>query len=142
MTRARVILSFPPEVVETPLTYRLITEYGFKVNILRASVIAGKAGRLLIEIEAPDEKFELGLRFIEEHGIAIRPLAKGISVNLEECTSCGSCTSVCSPGSLALNPTDFRLEFNPETCVACELCVPACPMKLIRVSFEDMNDMH
>lgn len=139
MTRARVILSFPPEVVETPLTYRLITEYGFKVNILRASVIAGKAGRLLIEVEAPDDKFELGLKFIEDHGISIRPLAKGINVDLNECTSCGSCTSVCSSGALTLNPEDFRLEFDPESCVACELCVPACPMRLIQVFFEDMQ---
>ena len=46
----KVILTFPVDATDRPLTYDLIRIYNVKVNILKAEIQPGKTGSLLIEI--------------------------------------------------------------------------------------------
>jgi len=133
--KERLILNFPPECSEKPITYHLIKDYNFKVNILKAEITPGKEGRLLIEIEAEQEDLEQGLRFLKDEGISIYSLSREVIIKKDECIHCGLCTAVCFPGALEVDRNSWKLIFNPEKCIACELCIQACPLRLINVCF-------
>lgn len=131
----RYILSFPPSSSDKPITYRLIRDYDFMVNILRAEITAGKEGRLLIEIEANEDELEKGLDFLKNEGVSIYQLGNEIEINEEECMHCGICTSVCFSGALSMNRKEWKLKFDSDKCVACGLCTEACPLDLISLHF-------
>jgi len=133
--KGRFILHFPPESSVKPITYSLIKDYNFIINILRAEITAGREGRLLVDIEAEEVDFNNGMEFINNEGILLLPLSNKISLNSKECVHCGACTSVCFSGALEMDRNTWELMFIPEKCVACELCIKACPLRLITIGF-------
>ena len=52
MKHTKLAFIFPENTVEEPITYNLITDYGVRVNILRASIDPGKQGRMVVELSA------------------------------------------------------------------------------------------
>ena len=54
-----------------------------------------------------------------------------ISVNVDGCTLCLSCVSVCPTGALRDDPERPVLKFVEDACVQCGLCASACPEKVI-----------
>jgi ferredoxin len=54
-----------------------------------------------------------------------------ISVNLDGCTLCLSCVSVCPTGALLDDPERPALKFVEDACVQCGLCMSTCPEKVI-----------
>ncbi|OKO84395.1 4Fe-4S binding protein [Bradyrhizobium sp. AS23.2] len=54
-----------------------------------------------------------------------------ISVNVDGCTLCLSCVSVCPTGALRDDPERPVLKFVEDACVQCGLCQSACPEKVI-----------
>lgn len=54
-----------------------------------------------------------------------------ISVNVEGCTLCLSCVSVCPTGALRDDPERPVLKFVEDACVQCGLCQSTCPEKVI-----------
>lgn len=133
--KERFILNFPPKSSEKPITYYLIKDFDFKVNILRAEITAGKEGRLLIEVEAGEEDLKRGLDYLKNETVQIYPLSREINIDTDECVHCGLCTAVCISGALEMDRKSWELEFNPDKCVACELCINACPLRLIHLHF-------
>lgn len=133
--KQRLVLNFPAEAVEEPITYNLIKAYDVVINILNADVSHGKEGRLLIEMSGPKSKMDEALVYLESKRIIITPVVKSIHFNQDFCIHCGACSSVCYPGALNMNPTTRKLEFDPEHCIACELCIKACPLLLFDVNF-------
>lgn len=133
--KGRFILNFPQESSDKPITYFLIKNYNFKINILKAEFTAGKEGHLLIEVEAEKKDFDKGMEFINKEGITIFPLSRKINLNSEECVHCGACTAVCFSGALEMDRNSWELLFNPDKCIVCELCIDACPLKLIKIDF-------
>lgn len=133
--KRRIILTFPPLVIEKPVTYHLVKDYNFKVNILRAKIVSGEEGRLLFEVQADEDDLERGLEFLRSEGVEVTPLSKEIRWNKEACTHCGACTAVCGSGALSLDMDTWHLSFDVDRCVACELCVNACPFGLLSVHF-------
>ncbi len=49
-TKRRMVLRFPADSVNEPITYTLIKEYDVIINILNADITHGKEGNLLIEM--------------------------------------------------------------------------------------------
>jgi ferredoxin len=135
MPKKRFILLFPPDSIEKPLTYHLVKNYDLKVNILRATITPGKAGELLLEVEADAEAIEKGLEYLRQHRVHVKPIVKKIQWLAEDCIHCGACTAVCASGALRISQQTWELEFDPEHCIACELCLKACPLRLMSVSF-------
>lgn len=93
--RCRFTIKFPPESSKIPLTYHLIKDYDFMVNILRATISGEQEGRLLMEVEAEPDKLEQGLAFLKSHNVTIIPLNQQITVDQDRCIHCGACTAVC-----------------------------------------------
>jgi ferredoxin len=133
--KKRMILSFPVNKIDEPLTYRLIKDYDVIINILNADITPGRQGKLLIEMQAPREKIDKAVSYIEHLNIDCSPVQKSICLNQENCVHCGSCSAVCFSDALSMDKITRELIFRPEKCIACELCIQACPLQLFDLSF-------
>jgi ferredoxin len=134
MTR-RYVLTFPPEIVDEPVTYTLIKNYDLKINILKAEINPGKEGNLLIEFESEKENLNRGLKYLQGKNITCLPIAAKIMFNQTHCIHCGGCTAVCFSEALIMDKISWELIFDPEKCVACGLCIKACPLGLFQLDF-------
>lgn len=136
MAKKKVVLTFPPELSESPLTYHLVKDFDLAINILKAKITPGEEGKLVVELSnGAEEKIQAGIDFLKEKGVFVEPVSKEIVFNEAECINCGSCTAVCHPKALNISSPDWKLKFDKELCIVCESCVKACPMQIIRVSF-------
>jgi len=134
-TKMRMVLRFPAETVNEPITYNLIKEYDVLVNILNADITHGKEGNLLIEMAGNESNVNEALVYLESRQVLISPVVKTILFNESQCIHCGACSSVCFSGALEMDPDSRKLQFVPEKCVACELCIRACPLQLFELNF-------
>jgi ferredoxin len=133
--KRRMVLRFPAETVNEPITYNLIKEYEVLINILNADITHGKEGNLLIEISGEQDRVDKAVVYLESRSVEISPVVKTIIFEEEACIHCGACSSVCFPEALNMDPKSRRLQFLPEKCVACELCIKACPLQLFQLNF-------
>lgn len=131
-TRRRVILSFPPSVVQTPITYILAKEYDVASNILRAEIAPEESGKLVMEMDGLPENLDKAIERIKELGIDLTEIARKVIFDMDKCTHCGACISVCLAGALKLD-SNYKLEFIEPKCTVCEMCVPACPVDVVNI---------
>ncbi|MCK5766976.1 MAG: 4Fe-4S binding protein [Candidatus Atribacteria bacterium] len=135
MLRKKIILTFPPKIVEEPITYKLIKDFGLWINILRAKIDSSNGGKLVIELKGEKKQIEEGLRFIKDAKVGVEFLKQEVIWNKDKCIDCGACVSICPVGALSLDKETFKLQFNYEECVVCGYCVEACPLQAIEVKF-------
>ena len=134
-SKQRLVLRFPADSVNEPITYILIKEYDVRINILNADITPGKEGNLLIELSGEKESVSRARDYLMSKRVEISPVVKTILFKQEECIHCGACASVCFPDALNLDQDTRELHFSPERCVACELCIKACPLRLFELNF-------
>lgn len=130
-----MVLRFPADTVNEPITYTLIKEYDVLINILNADITHGKEGNLLIEMAGQEENVNEAVVYLESKQVELSPVIKTILFKEEACIHCGACSSVCFPGALNMDPDSRMLQFSPDQCVACELCIKACPLQLFELNF-------
>jgi ferredoxin len=133
--KKRLVLKFPAERVNEPITYVLIKEYDVSINILNADITHGKEGNLLVEMSGEAEKVSQAMDYLNQRNVVHTPVVKTILFNDADCIHCGACASVCFPGALNMEDFTRKLKFSPELCVACELCIKACPLQLFELNF-------
>ncbi len=133
--KKRYILTFPPEVIEEPITYRLIKDFDIKINILNADISAGEEGHLLLGIWGKTSNINKAVNYLQNSGIKCEAIEKKVRFNQQACIHCGSCTAVCFSGALTMDKENWKLNFNPEKCTVCELCITACPLGLHEIDF-------
>ncbi len=133
--KKRLVLTFPVNRVDEPVTYRLIKDYDVLVNILNADITSGREGKLLVELKSTRENLQRAIQYIESINVKWSPVKKNIVLNEEECVHCGSCTAVCFAEALTLDQESRELIFKPQKCIACELCITACPLQLFELDF-------
>lgn len=130
--RKRVVLDFPPSVVQTPLTYILAKELDIASNILRAEIAPEESGKLVMEMDGLPDNIEKAMKMIKELGISVTEIARKVSFNMDKCIHCGACISVCLAGALKLD-NEFHLQFIEPKCTVCEMCVTACPVDVVNI---------
>ena len=133
----KVILTFPADVVELPLTYVLAKEFDVQINILKASIEAGKSGTLFLELKADENNLDKAFAYLKENGVTISLIASRISYDEASCIMCGNCAAVCVPQALSIGKPDWKLKFDTEKCILCKLCLKACPLKLFKIEFSE-----
>lgn len=131
----RVVLHFPPRLVDQPIIYRLVKDYNLVLNILKASITPKEEGLLVLELSGAPENYETGIQYLTEAGVRIQSLGQDIIRNEARCTHCGACVAICPTGALALDPVTRRVNFYEDKCTACELCVLPCPPRAMEVHF-------
>jgi len=133
----KVILTFPADVVELPLTYVLAKEFDVQINILKASIEAGKSGTLFLELKADENNLDKAFTYLKEKGVTISLIASRISYDEANCIMCGNCAAACIPQALSISKPDWELKFDTEKCILCKLCLKACPLKLFKIEFSE-----
>lgn len=135
MAKKRLVLTFPPEIVERPIISLMVREYDVITNILRAEVHEGEIGRMLVELEGAGAKIKAGVRHLEDIGVRVEEAITDIELDESLCIACGACTAVCQPRALKVQAPDWELELDKDRCILCGFCVDACPLQLIKVRF-------
>ena len=131
-TRKRIVLSFPPSVVQTPVTYILAKEYDIVSNILRAEIAPEESGKLVLEIDGLPNNLDKAIERIKGYGIEVTEVARKVNFDMDKCIHCGACTSVCLAGALKLD-NEFYLQYIEPKCTLCEMCVTACPVDVVTI---------
>jgi formate hydrogenlyase subunit 6/NADH:ubiquinone oxidoreductase subunit I len=135
MAKRRLVLTFPPEVVERPVVALMVRDYDVITNILRAEVHEGEIGRMLVELEGEGKKIKAGVQYLKDLGVTVEEAIKDIELDEALCISCGACTAVCQPRALKVQAPDWDLALDKDRCILCGFCVDACPLQLIKVKF-------
>ncbi|MDR1951505.1 MAG: 4Fe-4S binding protein [Bacteroidales bacterium] len=133
----KVVLTFPAETAETPITYVLVKEFDVQINILKASIEAGKSGTLFLELKADEDNLEKAIAYLEKSGVKVCPIASRISYDDKKCICCGNCASACVSQALSIAKPDWKLKFDTEKCILCKLCLKTCPLKLFKIEFSE-----
>jgi len=135
VAKKKVIFSFPPSLVEEPITYVLIKNYDLQVNILRATVRPRDRGRMVVELKGKKENLDKAFEYLEEAGIQVDALVQEMRHLPELCVSCTACVPMCPTGALSVNQQTRELEFDHNKCIICEACIPSCSYRALESQF-------
>jgi len=135
MIAKKIVLRFPPNLVDHPITYKLIKDHNLEFNILKANVTPREEGVLVLELKGEEEDYKQGIRYLNQSGVDVQPLSKEIIRNETKCTHCGVCVTICPSHALIVEPETRRINFDAAKCIACELCIPACPPRAMEVHY-------
>ena len=133
MIRRKLVLSFPENIVTSPITYKLVKEFNLEFNILRAEITPDMEGKMLIELRGDKALIDDAVKYLTDTGISVQEAAKDIIISKNKCIDCGVCTSICITQALTLDSDSFKLKFNKDKCILCELCLDCCPVSAIKV---------
>ena len=130
-----LVLRFPPEVTDKPLVCSLSQEFDLCFNILKAEILPGQEGLMVLEVSGHKKKVSEGLKFLRQQGVKVKSVAQEISRNDSLCIQCGACTGICPTMALRVDPNTMEVIFEPEKCQGCELCLAVCPVKAMEIRF-------
>ena len=122
----KVVFSFPPTLIEEPVTYHLVKDFDLQVNILRATVRPRDKGRMVVELKGKKDNMNKALAWLEERGVQVDALVQEMRHLTERCTHCTACVAMCPTGALAVDPDSRELVFDHGKCIICEACIPSC----------------
>ena len=135
MAKKKVILTFPPALIEEPITYNLIKNFNCQINILKATIRPKAEGRLVIELNGSREAVTKGLGYLKKIGVQVEPLAQEVRHSRERCSHCTACIPHCPTNALSVDREEMKVSFNRERCVICEACLPVCAYKAMEIRF-------
>ena len=133
MVSKRIVLTFPHNLVDQPIVYKLVKEYGLAFNILQAKINPKEEGVLILELQGKKENYAEGVKYLKHLGVKIQPLSKDVARDDDRCTHCGVCVTICPTQALYPDKKTMKVIFDAEKCIACELCVRACPPRAMVV---------
>ena len=135
MVSKRIVLTFPHNLVDKPIVYKLVKDYNLVFNILQARITPKEEGLLVLELTGKKEDYAEGIKYIKGLGVKIQPLSQDVTRDDARCTHCGACITVCPTAALYIDKKTMEVIFDSEKCIACELCVRACPPRAMVVKF-------
>jgi len=130
----RIVLHFPPRLVDTAIVSKLVKDYGLDFNILKASVTPGEEGLMVMELTGEQRNYDRGVKYLSDAGVKIQSLSQDVVRDEARCTHCGACITMCPSGAFTLEAGTRKVLFDNLKCVVCELCIKACPPRAIELS--------
>ena len=135
MVSKRIVLTFPHNLLDKPVVYKLVKDFNLSFNILQARITPEEEGLMILELSGRKEDYEKGMKYLDDLGVKTQPLSKDVTRNEERCTHCGACVVICPSGALSLDEVSRKILFDPKKCIGCELCVKTCPPRAMLVKF-------
>ena len=129
----KVRLKFDANSASKPMIYYFARNFDVVFSILQADIRPGTGGRTIMEMRGEEDALERSLEYARNQGVDVKILSKAVVWNEKSCVHCGSCTAVCQPKALLLDPHTAELSFNNAACVVCEMCISACPTGSISI---------
>ena len=77
MPRIRVRLTFPSELIQEPIVYRLVKDFDIVINIRRADV-KEDYGWVALEMEAGEDTLARGVRWLKDKGVQVDPIERDV----------------------------------------------------------------
>lgn len=130
-----VVLTFPPTLIDEPVTYHLITDYDLEMNILRATVRPGEVGRLVLGLKGKKKDLDAAAEYLEKLGVSVDPVVQEMRFLQDKCHHCTACIPICPTGALSVDRETWQVSFDGTKCILCESCVPVCSYKAIAIEF-------
>jgi ferredoxin len=131
----KLVLHFPPRLIEKPIVSRLVKDFNLDFNILKASVSPGEEGLLVMELIGEKADYDKGVKYLVDTGVKIQSLGQDVIRNESRCTHCGACVTLCPTGAFSLEKGTRMIKFDHSKCVVCELCIKACPPRAMDLRF-------
>ncbi|HXZ24035.1 MAG TPA: NIL domain-containing protein [Methanomassiliicoccales archaeon] len=128
----KYLLTFDPDQVSEPITFRIVKDFDLMVNILRAE-IDEHGGRLMLGLEGSGPQIQKAVKYLEEAGVQVQELKEYIRKDDARCTNCGMCVSVCPVSAYQVDKNTWKVVFHNEKCIACGMCIDACPPGAIKL---------
>jgi len=130
-----MVLRFPSEITDKPIVCNLSREFDLCFNILKAEILPGEEGIMVIEISGQKKHVSAGLKYLKAQGVKIKSVAQEVRRNDEVCIHCGACTGICPRGAFSIHPDTREVIFDPKRCKGCGLCVMVCPVRAMEIRF-------
>jgi ferredoxin len=132
----RVVLHFPPSLVEEPMTYVLVKKFNVMFNILKARVsVDDGEGALLLELTGTERNMNNSLAYLKRLGVKTETLDKDLVRADEKCVQCGICALVCPTNAFSITAREMTLNFDAAKCIGCDECRKSCPYGAIKTYF-------
>ncbi len=135
MISKRIVLHFPDRLSGQPIVCKLVKDYDLKFNILKAYIIPGEGGLLVLELIGEDKNYKKGIQYLVDVGVKVQPLSQDIVRNDGRCSNCSVCVPICPADAFVVEPLTREVHFHDNRCIACGLCVKACPLQAMEVRF-------
>jgi len=74
MAKQKVTLTYPQELIQEPVLFRMARQFDLIPNIRRARVTE-TVGEMVIELEGSEENLKAGLKYLTNLGITVQPAA-------------------------------------------------------------------
>ncbi len=129
----KIVLRFPPRLVDQPIVYHLVKDYDLQFNILKASITPNEEGILVVELSGKKKDYDEAIRFLAGAGVEVQALIKDVARLEVRCTHCGACVTMCPVGALVVNTETRLVDFLESKCIACGLCIKPCPVRAMEV---------
>ncbi len=132
--KKRIVLHFPPQLVDKPIVYKLVKDFNLEFNILKAEVNPKEEGVLVLEIEGKDSDYKKGLDYLSSVGVKIQSLSEDVVMDRSKCVDCGVCIPLCPTSALERDEVSQEVRFLQDKCIACGICIKACPYQAMSIS--------
>ncbi|PYN01358.1 MAG: FeS-binding protein [Candidatus Rokuibacteriota bacterium] len=77
MARLRVRLTFPADLIQEPIIYRLVKDFDIVINIRRADV-KEDYGWVALEMEAGEDTLARGVKWLKDKGVQVDPIERDV----------------------------------------------------------------
>lgn len=71
VTRTRLHLTFPQDLMSEPVVHRVGTDFGLVVNIRRANLEEDRGGWMILEVEGEDERIGDAVTWLVGRGLQV-----------------------------------------------------------------------
>ena len=71
MSRARLHLSFPPDLSSEPVLHRMATDFDLVTNIRRANLEEDRGGWVILEVEGSEDSVARAVGWLAEQGLQV-----------------------------------------------------------------------
>ena len=130
--RERIMITFPPQTIEVPVTWRLVKDFDLRVNIQMARVTPKEEGLLVLDVEGERENFDRAIEYLEGLKTRVDIVPKGVDWQEDLCVHCLACVPICPTNAYEVDFETMKVRYLEEKCIACELCVSVCLFGAIR----------